>query len=343
MSIASVIYGLEGHQITKDEKAFFRDVDPWGFILFARNIDRPKQVARLSGTLRDMIGRDVPIFIDQEGGRVQRLKPPTWRAAPPAKVFGHLWDREPELALEAIWLNHQMIAAELSELGIDCDCAPVVDLFIKGADDIIGDRAFHSDPDAVASMADAALQGMADRGVVGVIKHIPGHGRGDVDSHLELPRVETDAETLHETDFAAFKAVDKAVMAMTAHIVYSAIDPEQCATLSKDVISQVIREHIGFDGLLMTDDLSMKALDGSFKARSEQALNAGCDMLLHCNGDLKEMIEIAHAAITLDGKPLERAEAALAVRTKADPLETESVKTRLNQCFEDAGLEAPKP
>ncbi|MFC4724168.1 beta-N-acetylhexosaminidase [Glycocaulis abyssi] len=344
MSVTAAIYGLMGESPTPEEKAFFRDADPWGFIVFARNIDRPKQIIRLMGELRDCVGRDAPIFIDQEGGRVQRLKPPLWRAAPPAARFGELWDREPELALEAVRQNHRLLAQELRDLGIDCDCAPVVDLAIPGADAVIGDRAFHAEPGPVAEMARAALAGLKDQGVAGVIKHIPGHGRADADSHFALPVVGEDHETLHETDFAAFKGVaDAASMAMTAHVTYTAIDAENCATLSKDVIAQIIRGEMGFDGLLMSDDLSMKALDGTLRQRGERALSAGCDMLLHCNGERAEMVEVAHAAITLSGKALERAKAAEEARGTAQGLDAAATHDAMARCFAEAGLEAPAP
>lgn len=341
MSVTSAIYGFAGTEITPEEKAFFRDADPWGFVLFARNIDRPKQVARLTGTLRDMMGRDVPVLIDQEGGRVQRLKPPTWRAAPPAARFGELWDREPDMALEAIGLNHEMLAHELITLGIDVDAAPCCDLVVEGADAVIGDRAFHTAPGPVAAMAKAALDGLHRQGVAGIVKHIPGHGRADADSHFKLPVVREEHGLLSETDFAAFAGVKDAEMAMTAHVVYADIDAEHCATLSGDVISKIIRTEIGFDGLLMSDDLSMKALDGTLRQRGERALKAGCDMLLHCNGDLKEMVEVAHCAIRLDGKAKDRAQKAEAARGKPAGLDMDDAARRLKAYFREAGLEAP--
>ncbi|MGP1276224.1 MAG: beta-N-acetylhexosaminidase [Caulobacterales bacterium] len=344
MSVSAAIYGLSGESLTPDEKAFFRDSNPWAFILFARNIDRPKQIIRLVSELRDCVGRDAPVFIDQEGGRVQRLKAPLWRAAPPAARFGELWDREPELALEAVRLNHRLLAQELRDLGIDCDCAPVVDLAIPGADAVIGDRAFHGEPAPVAEMARAALAALKDQGVAGVIKHIPGHGRADADSHYALPVVREDAEILFGTDFAAFKGVAEAApMAMTAHVTFTAIDPENCATLSKDVISTIIRGEMGFDGLLMSDDLSMKALSGTLRQRGERALGAGCDMLLHCNGERAEMIEVAHGAVRLGGKALERAKAAEEARGTPQGLDVAATNDAMARCFTEAGLEPPSP
>ncbi len=332
---------LKGETLSADEKAFFRDCDPWGFTLFARNVDRPRQVRALTDSLRDALGRNVPVFMDQEGGRVQRLRAPTWRNAPPAERFGALWDREPELALEAVRLNHQLIAHELRSVGVDADYAPCADIRVKGAHDVIGDRALHSDPDAVAAMASAALDGLLDQGVLGVIKHLPGHGRAGVDSHFELPVVDADEETLAATDFAAFRAIRGALIAMTAHVVYPAIDRDDCATCSAEVIARIIRGDIGFDGLLMSDDLSMKALSGSLRERTARALGAGCDMVIHCNGDMAEMIDVAHATPRLDHKALERAEAALAARREPAGFDPEAGLDALARLFADAGLDAP--
>ena len=335
---SAAIYGPEGQTLSADEKAFFRDADPWGFIIFARNIDTPKQVARLTGSLRDLVGRDAPVFIDEEGGRVQRFRPPHWRDGPAAGRFGALWDVDPQAAMTAVRLNHQLMGRELKDAGVDADCAPVVDLEIPGADAVIGDRAFHGEPFAVGAMAAAALDGLADQGVAGVIKHIPGHGRAGVDSHFDLPRVDVDRDTLIASDFAAFRAVSKAFMAMTAHIVYEAYDEERCATLSKSVIDEVIRGDIGFDGLLMTDDLSMKALGGTMRARAEASITAGCDMLLHCNADMAEMVEVAHAAPRLDAKALERAEAAEAARRTPSEFDPKAAEAELSGLFLKAGV-----
>ncbi len=339
MSVSSAIYGLEGEVLTPDEKAFFRDANPWGFILFARNIDRPKQVRALTDSLRDCVGRDVPVFIDQEGGRVQRFKPPTWRKASPAEVFGELYDREPELAIEAVTLNHRLLGAELIATGVDADCAPCLDIRVPGAHDVIGDRAYHKTPEPVRVLGAAALAGLLDQGVLGVIKHIPGHGRAGVDSHLELPVVDADEETLTSTDFAAFVGMESALMAMTAHVIYSAIDPDHCATHSAEVIGRIIRQHMGFDGLLMSDDLSMEALSGSLQQRGERALTAGCDMLLHCNGKMDEMIAVAHAAKRLDGDAARRGETALSARRRPAEFDTGEAVQALDKLFAEAGLE----
>jgi beta-N-acetylhexosaminidase len=330
MSISSVIYGLGGPRLSPDEKAFFRDIDPWGFILFARNIEGINQVSRLTLELRDCVGRDAPILIDQEGGRVARLRPPTWRAAPAAQRFADLWFVDEELAIEATRVNHRLLAHELRTIGVDVDCAPVADLRIEGADDIIGDRAFGTTPEPIIHLGRAAMEGLMAGGVAPIIKHIPGHGRAKADSHLELPVVPEEHGLLSETDFAPFKGLNDAVMAMTAHIVYADIDRDQPATQSADVVGKVIRGEIGFDGLLMTDDLSMKALSGSFRERGELSLKAGCDMLLHCNGQMTEMIGVAEGATGLAGKALERAEAAERVRETIEDFDPEDAESRLN-------------
>ncbi len=330
MTIASVIYGLAGTKLDPDEKAFFRDIDPWGFILFARNIEGIRQVSRLTLELRDCVGRDVPILIDQEGGRVARLRPPTWRAAPAAERFADLWKIDEELAIEATRLNHRLMAHELRTIGVDVDCAPVADLRIDGADEIIGDRAFGRTPEPVIHLGRAAMEGLMAGGVAPIIKHIPGHGRALADSHLELPVVPEEHGLLSETDFAPFKGLNDAPMAMTAHIVYADIDSDHPATQSAEVVGKVIRGEIGFDGLLMTDDLSMKALAGTFRERGEHSLKAGCDMLLHCNGEMTEMIAVAEGTAGLTGKALERAEAAEAARDVIEEFDPDEAESRLN-------------
>jgi beta-N-acetylhexosaminidase len=330
MSASAAIYGLSGPALTPDEKAFFRDADPWGFILFARNIEGVNQLSRLTLALRDCVGRDAPILIDQEGGRVARLRPPTWRKAPAAQVFGDLFLREPEAAIEACELNHRLLAHELRAVGVDVDCAPCADLRISGADAIIGDRAFGGHPEPINHLGRAAMRGLIAGGVAPVIKHIPGHGRADADSHLALPRVEEEHGLLSETDFAPFRALNDAPMAMTAHIVYADIDPENPATTSPDVIENVIRGEIGFDGLLMTDDLSMKALQGSFRERAERSIRAGCDLVLHCNGEMSEMMPVAEGVPALGARALERSLAAEKARENIESFDAEHGESRLN-------------
>ncbi|MFT6661947.1 MAG: beta-N-acetylhexosaminidase [Maricaulis maris] len=334
MTIASVIYGLAGTKLSPDEKAFFRDIDPWGFILFARNIEGINQVSRLTLELRDCVGRDAPILIDQEGGRVARLRPPTWRAAPAAQRFADLWKIDEELAIEATRINHRLLAHELRTIGVDVDCAPVADLRIEGADAIIGDRAFGTTPEPVIHLGRAAMDGLMAGGVAPIIKHIPGHGRARADSHLELPVVPEEHGLLSETDFAPFKGLNDAPMAMTAHIVYSDIDRDLPATQSADMVGKVVRGEIGFDGLLMTDDLSMKALTGTFRERGELSLKAGCDMLLHCNGQMSEMIGVAEGTTALTGRALERAEAAERIRDVIEDFDPDDAESRLNDCLD---------
>lgn len=330
MSVNAAIYGLKGLTLDPEEKAFFRDADPWGFILFARNVEGVRQLSRLTLELRDCVGRDAPILIDQEGGRVARLRPPAWRKAPPAEVFADLYLKDEEAAIEATRLNHRLLAHELRTVGIDVDCAPVADLRIAGADAIIGDRAFGTTPEPIAHLGRAAMDGLMDGGVAPIIKHIPGHGRAKADSHLELPVVPEEHGLLSETDFAPFKALADAPMAMTAHIVYADIDDGAPATQSAEVIGSVIRGEIGFDGLLMTDDLSMKALSGTFRERAERSLAAGCDMLLHCNGEMAEMMAVAEGAARLDGARLERARTAEAARDRIEDFDPDEAESRLN-------------
>lgn len=318
MTARATIFGLQGPVLDAGERGFFADADPWGFILFARNVESPKQLARLCVALRDSVGRDAPIFIDQEGGRVQRLRSPHWREAPPAAAFGALYEQDRDAAAEAVWINHRLIAADLRASGIDADCAPCLDLAIEGADAVIGDRAYGSDPEMIAALGRSAMDGLMAGGVAPVIKHIPGHGRADADSHFHLPRVRQPLEGLQDTDFRPFAALHDAPMAMTAHIVYDALDCDAPATMSDAAIA-FMRETIGFDGLLMTDDLSMKALSGSFAERTQRSLNAGCDIVLHCNGGRAEMEAVADAAPRLTGRALDRAQSAEAAREGGEP------------------------
>lgn len=296
----AVVFGCAGARLSADERAFFKDTDPLGFILFARNCLDPAQIRDLTGELRDSVGRaDAPILIDQEGGRIQRLNPPHWRAAPTAASLGALAARDRFAAREAVRLNAQLLATELLALGIDVDCAPVLDVPVSGAHDIIGDRAFATDPGLVGELGRASCEGFLSAGVAPVIKHIPGHGRARSDSHLELPIVETPLDVLAETDFVPFVANADAPYAMTAHVVFTALDPELPATLSEIVIEGIIRERIGFKGFLFSDDVGMKALAGPLADRSRAALGAGCDAVLHCSGDLVEMREVALAVPAL--------------------------------------------
>lgn len=291
--IRPVIFGMGGSVLHEDEGAFFRDADPLGFILFARNCDTPDQICRLVADLREAVGRgDAPVLIDQEGGRVARLKPPHFPAYPPAAAITALGGLR---AREAARLAARLIADDLGQLGITVDCAPVLDLPVSGADPIIGDRAWGSEPAQVAENGLAVCDGLMAGGVLPVIKHIPGHGRATVDSHRALPVVATPRAELDSTDFAPFRVLAGMPWAMTAHVLYTALDPDRPATLSPRVIADVIRAGIGFDGVLLSDDLSMAALGGKIEARAGDALKAGCDLVLHCNGILDEMQAIAAA------------------------------------------------
>jgi len=308
------IYGLAGKTLSADERAFFREYRPWGFILFARNIEDPEQVRALTAALRETLDDPAaPILIDQEGGRVARLRPPHWRERPPAARFGEAWRANAEEAREATYLNARLIAQELVAIGVNVDCLPLLDVPQPGAHDVIGDRAFGADPALVIDLGRAQIQGLIEGGVLPVMKHIPGHGRAGADSHLALPRVEAAPEELSAVDFVTFRSLDSCPMAMTAHVVYDSIDPQRPCTTSPKVIRDVIRGEIGFDGLLMSDDLSMKALDGPLNVRAKAALFAGCDVVLHCNGDMDEMKDVAAEAGILEGASLRRAEHALSL------------------------------
>jgi beta-N-acetylhexosaminidase len=312
MAIGAFICGCSGLELTRDEVAFLRESDPWGLILFRRNIDSPAQVSGLTEQFRATVGRDAPVLVDQEGGRVQRLGPPHWPSYPPARRFGDIYAEDPLRGLAAARLAARLIGDDLLRVGITADCLPVCDVPQPGSHDIIGDRAYASDPEPVAMLARAAMTGLLDVGVLPVVKHIPGHGRAHVDSHLSLPIVDAPLDALERIDFVPFAALADAPMAMTAHVVYSALDADAPATLSRTVIQSVIRDAIGFSGLLMSDDLSMQALSGSLGQRAARAIAAGCDVALHCNGDLGEMQAVAADAGTLAGAALARAEAALA-------------------------------
>jgi len=327
---AACILGCAGQALSAEERALFRDLRPWGFILFARNLSTADQTRALIESLREAADDEgALVFVDQEGGRVQRLRPPLAANRRPAGLFGALWRDRPEAAEEAVRLNHRLLAHEIAALGFDADCAPCVDLRVPGAHDIIGDRSFGEDPNVVAALGRAAIDGLLAGGVAPVIKHIPGHGRAGADSHFDLPVVDTPSEVLEHTDFAPFRALADAPMAMTAHVVYADIDPDACATLSHRVIETVIRGHIGFDGLLMTDDLSMKALGGAFEDRTRDSLDAGCDVVLHCNGDMAEMSAIAEAVPELAGRAAERAAAARAVARRSQSFDPAAAEARL--------------
>jgi beta-N-acetylhexosaminidase len=316
----AVIFGCAGHTLAPEEREFFARVQPLGFILFARNVDQPEQVRALIADLRAAVGRsDAPVLIDQEGGRVQRLRPPHWRAAPPAAKFGELAERNPRAAKKAARLNARLIAHELAALGITVDCAPVADIPVAGADGVIGDRAYGSSVKRVVALARATAQGLLDGGVLPVLKHIPGHGRANADSHKQLPVVGTSHKELSATDFAAFRALRDLPWGMTAHVRYDDIDDAAPASTSRRVVRNIIRREIGFDGVLLCDDLSMNALDGKLPARARATLKAGCDVVIHCSGNLAEMREIARVIPILGSAALKRIARAEAVRKSARP------------------------
>jgi beta-N-acetylhexosaminidase len=314
MAPRAFISGLSGLTLTADERAFLREARPWGLILFKRNIQNKKQVIDLVREALHELGAEAPVLVDQEGGRVQRLGPPLWPAYPPGAAYGRVYDRDPATGLAAARLGARLIAADLVELGINVDCLPLADVPVGGANQVIGDRAYGATPGKVAAIAGAVARGLADGGVLPVLKHIPGHGRANADSHLKLPVVHADRATLEATDFAAFRPLKRLPLGMTAHVVFTAIDPVRPATTSATMIGEVIRGFIGFDGLLMGDDISMGALSGSIAERSRASLAAGCDLVLHCNGKMDEMRAVAAEAPELAGDAKRRADAALAVR-----------------------------
>jgi beta-N-acetylhexosaminidase len=325
-----VIFGVAGPTPSDAERRFFADADPLGFILFARNCSAPEQVRTLVDDLRTIVGRaDAPVLIDQEGGRVRRLQPPRWRAAPAMAVFGDLCARDERRAVEAAWLNGRLIAAELAELGITVNCAPVLDVRHPGAHEIIGDRAFAGEAEIVALLGRAICAGLLAGGVLPVIKHIPGHGRAGRDSHEALPVVEAALADLEHVDFAPFAALADMPMAMTAHVVYTAVDAAAPATTSATVVREVVRGIIGFDGLLMSDDLCMRALAGTPGERAAAAFAAGCDVVLHCSGDLDEMRAVARASSSLSDEAVGRLARARAMPGPAEPLDRVAADRRL--------------
>ena len=321
--------------VSANERAFLRDAQPWGAIIFKRNVSTPDQVAELVQSFRDIVGWEAPVMVDQEGGRVQRLGPPHWPAYPPGARYGEMYDREPASGLAAARLAGHLIAADLKSLGIDVDCLPIADVPVAGGDPVIGDRAYGSDPGKVAAIAKAIAEGLQAGGVLPVLKHLPGHGRATADSHHRLPVVDADRPTLERTDFAAFRPLAGLPLGMTAHVVFSAIDPIAPATTSVTIVRQVIRGFIGFQGLLMSDDVSMNALSGTIAERSRDALAAGCDVVLHCNGDMKEMSAVANVVPELSGDAAKRADAALAARSAPEEFDTDAARKVFTQMVAD--------
>jgi len=331
----AIILGCSSTALTPDEIAFFRDERPWGFIVFARNVRDEAQLRDLAAQMRDCAGRaDAPVFVDQEGGRVQRLRPPLAPNYPPASTLGALYGHDRAAGLRAAWLMSRLHAFDLARCGLNADCLPVLDVPVEGAHDVIGNRAYGKDPATVAAMGRAAMEGLQAGGVLPVIKHIPGHGRAFADSHHNLPVVDASLEELRAHDFPPFAALADAPMAMTAHVVYTAIDPDRPATTSPRAIADIIRGALGFDGLLMSDDVSMNALSGDFAARTDAILAAGCDVVLHCNGDMGEMRAVTARTPVLTGRAAERATRALEGLGRCDDAVEQQLRNEFAAMFE---------
>lgn len=328
--VKAFISGCAGTELSADERTFFADEQPWGLILFKRNCATPDQVRKLVKSFREVVGRpDAPILIDQEGGRVQRLRPPHWDDYPAGRALGVAFERAPPEGVRAAWLQGRLIAADLEDLGITIACMPVLDVAVRGASDAIGDRAFGADPAMVAELGRAVANGLLAGGVLPVIKHMPGQGRATTDSHVTLPTVDADIATLDAIDFAPFRALSDLPIAMTSHVVFSALDPDRPATTSAVVIRDMIRGRINFQGLLLSDDISMGALTGDYGERVTRITDAGCDIVLHCNGRTEEMRATAKAAHTLAGRPGERSARALALLQPPQPLDRDKARADL--------------
>lgn len=335
MSVTAAILGCSGQNLTPEEQTFFRRVKPWGFILFGRNVQDPDQVRTLVAALRDTVGRaDAPVLIDQEGGRVQRLGPPHWGRFPPGRAYGDLTGNDSLTRREITRLGARLMAHDLAALGINVDCVPVLDVPDPAGHEIIGDRAYGQTTDEVAMLGRAAAEGLIAGGVLPVIKHIPGHGRAMADSHLELPVVDASFEDLDGRDFAPFRVLSDMPMAMTAHVIYTAVDRKRPATTSKKIMRRVVRGAIGFDGLVMTDDLSMKALSGDFTERAKASRAAGCDVVLHCNGSIAEMKDVVAGAGELKGRAAVRAKSAMARLARVpEPFDAAEGRARFDAAF----------
>ena len=338
MSTKAFITGIAGTTLDAQERAFIASERPWGFILFKRNIADPAQVTALVGQLRSAASEpDAPVLIDQEGGRVQRFGPPHWPVYPPGAAFGRLYDMDSRAGLRAAWLSARLIADDLLKTGVTVDCLPLADVPVAGADAVIGNRAYGTDPTKVAAIARAVTEGLERGGILPVLKHIPGHGRATADTHFRLPVVDTPQKELERTDFAAFRPLADLPMAMTAHVVFSAYDGAHPATTSAKMVEHVIRGLIGFQGLLMSDDVSMNALAGSLAERTRAVFAAGCDMVLHCNGNMDEMRAVAGETPELSGKALERAQRALALRKAPVPFNRGGARAELDALIDRLG------
>jgi len=338
MTSRAFITGISGTELSATEREFIGATRPWGFILFKRNVESPSQVTGLIDQLRDVVGEpDAPVLLDQEGGRVQRFGPPHWPTYPAGAVHGRLYDLDPALGLTAARLSARLIADDLLRTGVTVDCLPLADVPVPGADAVIGDRAYGTNPVKVAAIARAVTDGLEQGGILPVLKHIPGHGRATADTHFRLPVVDAARDELEATDFAAFRPLADLPMAMTAHVVFSAIDPAHPATTSATMIEQVIRGSIGFQGLLMSDDVSMNALAGSIAERTRAIFAAGCDLALHCNGKLEEMRDVADHSPELSGEALQRAHRALAARKPPLPFDRSAARAELDALIDRLG------
>lgn len=327
----AMILGCSGLTLTDDEIALYKAERPWGFILFGRNIGDAQQITDLVASMRNAVGRPhAPVLIDQEGGRVQRIRPPILQSYPNAQALGEIYVRDREKGLRAAWLMSRLHAFDLMRFGINVDCLPVLDVPVGGASNVIGNRAYGFDPKLVSQMGQAAADGLKAGGMLPVMKHIPGHGRGMVDSHHELPVVDVTLDDLDAHDFVPFRALNKELMGMSAHLVFNAIDPERPATTSRKVIEEIIRGRIGFDGLLMSDDSSMNALKGTLGERAANIVAGGCDIVLHCNGVMSEMLEVVKEVPVLSGRSLERTKAVEAGFPVADGADEASLRDEFN-------------
>lgn len=325
-----VIFGMSGLALSAEEKSFFRDANPAGYIIFGRNIDNRDQLRSLTDSIRDLDGRNVPILIDQEGGRVARMKQPEWQHFPTGDIFHRLYQTAPISAIEAMRLNARAIAHDLHEVGINVNCAPLLDVRNADTVDAIGDRALGYDPMQVAALGKATLQGLESGGVAGIIKHIPGHGRATIDSHMDLPHVHASAQEL-ESDIAPFISLSDSSMAMTAHIIYESWDRANCATMSPFIITEIIRKKIGFDGLLFSDDLDMKALKGDKAQRAIDVVAAGCDIALNCWGRMPEMVEICQKLGDISDGSKARLDRAMDAIGPADDADFEALIAKRDQ------------
>jgi beta-N-acetylhexosaminidase len=335
------ITGVTGTELRADEREFIAAERPWGFILFKRNVDDPAQVSSLVDALRGAVGDPgAPVLIDQEGGRVQRLGPPYWPVYPPGAAFGRLYDIDSSLGLAAARLSARLIADDLTRIGVTVDCLPLADVPVAGADAVIGDRAYGTEAGKVAAIARAVADGLVEGGILPILKHIPGHGRATADTHFKLPVVDTAEAELKRSDFAAFQALADLPMAMTAHVVFSAFDATHPATTSAKMVGQLIRGFIGFQGLLMSDDVSMNALAGSIAERTRAVFTAGCDIVLHCNGKMDEMRQVAAETPEVSGPALERANRALAARRQPQAFDRAAARAELDALIGRLGTSA---